>query len=105
MRSAGLYTRALSRALDKKRVPSSGHLLGKLAASAAFALAATALLGTAAAQDAPTVQSLREKARAAIASGDTAGACQLFEQAHQAALTSKGDVTADAVLFEVAECH
>lgn len=55
---------------------------------------------------APTASELRDKGRAALASGDVAGACLLFEQSYQAA--TKPDAAgppADEILFDLAECH
>lgn len=54
----------------------------------------------------PTAAELREKGRAALASGDVAGACLLFEQSYQAASRPGAtDPPADEVLFDLAECH
>ncbi|MBK8251579.1 MAG: hypothetical protein IPK82_02795 [Polyangiaceae bacterium] len=55
---------------------------------------------------APTAAELRDKGRAALAAGDVAGACILFEQSYQAA--SKPGAAGpppDEVLFDLAECH
>lgn len=56
---------------------------------------------------APTATELRDKGRAALASGDTAGACLLFEQSYQAAAKpgATNAPAADEVLFDLAECH
>jgi hypothetical protein len=51
-----------------------------------------------------SAQALRDKARAALSSGDTAGACVLFEQAYGAA-KSAGGSAADEALFDLADCH
>lgn len=58
-------------------------------------------------QPAPTATELRDKGRAALASGDTAGACLLFEQSYQAAAKpgATNAPAADEVLFDLAECH
>jgi len=48
---------------------------------------------------------LRDKARAALSSGDTAGACQLFEQSYQASKAAGSTVSPDEVLFDLADCH
>lgn len=54
----------------------------------------------------PTAAELRDKGRAALASGDVAGACLLFEQSYQAAVKPGGSgPPADDVLFDLAECH
>lgn len=55
----------------------------------------------------PTAAELRDKGRAALAAGDTAGACLLFEQSFQAASKpgASGPPAADEVLFDLAECH
>jgi tetratricopeptide (TPR) repeat protein len=74
-----------------------------LPAALAALLAAYAL--PAAAQDAASAQDLRDKARAALASGDTAGACVLFEQSYQAAKAAGSAVTPDEALFDLADCH
>src|SRR5437867_682815 len=62
------------------------------------------------AQEASSASEFRDKGRAAMASGDTAGACLLYEQAYQAAVkeTAAGTPGApppDEVLFDVASCH
>jgi hypothetical protein len=99
---------------QSKRVPFVGALLASLGA---FALCTTALTTPAAAQQDPQpvgggsspgaqgAQALREKARASLTSGDTAGACQLFEQSYQASKTPGSGVPSDEVLFDLADCH
>jgi hypothetical protein len=72
------------------------------AASLASIMACSAL---ALAQDAPSAADLRDKARAALAGGDTAAACLLFEQGFQAARTAGSAVTPDDALFDLADCH
>src|SRR5262249_28908357 len=72
---------------------------------APLALALLTAAGAASAQDAPSAQALRDKARASLSSGDTAGACTLFEQSYQAAKGAPGAVSPDEVLFELADCH
>ncbi len=57
----------------------------------------------------PTSASLREQGRVALAAGDVAGACLLFEQGYQAATREKA-ASADApspddALFDLADCH
>lgn len=74
-----------------------------IASSAAISLIAAA--SVAAAQDAPSAQDLRDKARAALTSGDTAGACVLFEQSLSAAKAAGSAVTPDDALFDLADCH
>src|SRR5690349_12769907 len=55
---------------------------------------------------APTAAELRDKGRAALAAGDVAGACLLFEQSFQAASKpGAAGPPADEVLFDLAECH
>ena len=55
---------------------------------------------------APTATELRDKGRAALSSGDVAGACLLFEQSYQAAAKpGSGGPPADEVLFDLADCH
>jgi hypothetical protein len=85
-----------------------------LASCAAFATLILALAPEVLAQGAPTAAELRERAQAALASGDVAGACQLFEQSHQAAVqaATAGPTGApgagpapDDVLFDLASCH
>jgi hypothetical protein len=80
----------------KKRAPLAGALL-------ALTLSTTAL--TASGQEAAGAQALREKARAALAAGDTAGACTLFEQSWQSSKAAGSGVPADEVLFDLADCH
>lgn len=54
----------------------------------------------------PTAAELRDKGRTALASGDVAGACLLFEQSFQAASKpGAAGPPADEVLFDLAECH
>ena len=55
---------------------------------------------------APTAAELREKGRTALAGGDVAGACLLFEQSYQAAAKpgSSGPAAED-ILFDLAQCH
>ncbi|MEZ4300693.1 MAG: hypothetical protein R3B70_37505 [Polyangiaceae bacterium] len=54
----------------------------------------------------PTAAELREKGRTALASGDVAGACLLFEQSYQAASQPGAEgPPADDILFDLAECH
>src|SRR5947207_38670 len=55
----------------------------------------------------PTAVEYRDKARAALANGDVAGACSLFEQSYQAALhaTPTAPVAPDEALFDLADCH
>ena len=62
------------------------------------------------AQDAESSSALRDKARTALAAGQTAEACVLFEQSHKAAQREQTAGTAgapapDEVLFELAQCH
>lgn len=67
-----------------------------------------ALLVTAAALPALAQESakdLRDKARAALGAGDTAGACVLFEQSYQAAKAAGSTVSPDEALFDLADCH
>jgi hypothetical protein len=72
----------------------------------ALALALGSTARRAAAEDTPPAQALRDKARTALATGDTGGACQLFEQSYQfARVGGGGGVAADDVLFELADCH
>jgi hypothetical protein len=55
---------------------------------------------------APTAAELRDKGRAALAGGDVAGACLLFEQSYQAAAKpGASGPPADEVLFDLADCH
>ena len=55
---------------------------------------------------APTAAELREKGRTALAGGDVAGACLLFEQSYQAAAKpGAAGPPADEVLFDLAACH
>jgi hypothetical protein len=84
-----------------------GRPLAALAALASLALSAPAT-----AQDQPKPEvapaaaaGLRDKARAALAAGDTAGACQLFEHSYQAAKAPGATLPPDEVLFELADCH
>jgi tetratricopeptide (TPR) repeat protein len=74
-------------------------------AGALFALALSTTALTAAAQEPAGAQVLRDKARAAFAAGDTAGACQLFEQSYQASRAPGSTVSADEALFDLADCH
>ncbi len=54
----------------------------------------------------PTAAELRDKGRTALAAGDVAGACLLFEQSFQAASKpGAAGPPADEVLFDLAECH
>ena len=59
----------------------------------------------AAAQDAPSAQALRDKAKAALGTGDTAGACLLFEQSWRGRQSAGRRRPRDDVLFELADCH
>ena len=54
---------------------------------------------------APSADALRDKARAALTAGDTAGACVLFEQSHQASKAAGSAVAPDEALFDLADCH
>ncbi|MFT3776155.1 MAG: hypothetical protein QM820_63235 [Minicystis sp.] len=74
-----------------------------LSAFVAATLLAAAL--PASAQEAASAQDLRDKARAALSSGDTAGACVLFEQSYQAAKAAGSTVAPDDALFDLADCH
>lgn len=60
----------------------------------------------AAAQPAPSSAELADKARAALASGDTSGACKLFEEslATRASEGATGPSASD-IRFELAACH
>lgn len=70
------------------------------------ALLLTALALSAQAQDTPSAQELRDKARSTLGDGDVAGACVLFESAYQAAKAAPtGPVTPDDALFDLADCH
>src|SRR5262249_45123062 len=51
---------------------------------------------------APNAQELRDKARAALSSGDVAGACVLFEQTYEASKTAGSGVSTDDALFDLA---
>jgi hypothetical protein len=73
-------------------------------ASLAAVLLSSAVALPALAEDV-TAQALREKARAALTAGDTAGACVLFEQTYQAARAPGSAVAPDDALFELADCH
>ena len=78
--------------------------------SAAFATLLYCLAPEALAQTTPTAAELREKAKATLASGDTAGACALFEQSHKAAVDAAAagqtrGPAPDDVLFDLASCH
>jgi hypothetical protein len=53
----------------------------------------------------PSAPETREKARAAMAAGDVAGACVSFEASYQQAKSPGSGVTPDEVLFELAACH
>jgi hypothetical protein len=77
------------------------------AVSSAIALLLVGVAATAFGQDAPSAAELRDKAKTTLASGDVAGACQLFEQSYQAATKpgATGGPTADEVLFDLADCH
>jgi hypothetical protein len=85
--------------------------LKRIASLAALALGTLGLLcfaAPAAAQDASSAQALRDKAKAALGAGDTAGACLLFEQslaAAKAPVTDAKPPPVDDVLFELADCH
>ena len=68
-------------------------------------LTALLLSSAAFAQDPPSAAGLRDKARAALTSGDTAGACVLFEQSYQAAKAAGSAVSPDEALFDLADCH
>ncbi len=61
----------------------------------------------ASAQESQGAAELRDKARAALSSGDVPGACALFEQSYQAAVkAAPGTAPApDEVLFDLADCH
>jgi hypothetical protein len=59
---------------------------------------------------APSAVELRDKAQAALAAGDVAGACQLLEQSHKAAADAAaagqaGGPAPDDILFDLASCH
>lgn len=78
--------------------------------TAAFALTLSFAFGsTAFAQDVPAGSAERDKARAALAAGNTDEACLAFEQGHKAAVeaTSAGraSVPPDEILFDLAQCH
>ncbi|MEJ7735324.1 MAG: hypothetical protein WKG00_39835 [Polyangiaceae bacterium] len=76
--------------------------------TAAFVLTLT-LASTALAQDVPAGSVERDKARTALAAGNTDEACLAFEQGHKAAVeaTSAGraSVPPDEILFDLAQCH
>jgi len=82
-----------------------------VATGAAIAALLFTLVGSASAQDAPppSAADFRDKARAALTSGDVAGACLLFEQSFQAATKAApggaASLPADEVLFDLADCH
>jgi len=86
------------------------RLRAPLASSLALipALALASSVAVAQPATAPTSSELFEKARAALGSGDTPGACSLFEQRRAARVTegaaSTGPTTAD-IQFELAACH
>lgn len=64
--------------------------------------------GAAAQPAAPSSSELLEKARAALASGDTAGACKLFEESRSARAAEAAGTTGPAssdIQFELASCH
>jgi hypothetical protein len=66
---------------------------------------AVLLSATAFAQEPPSAAGLRDKARAALTAGDTAGACVLFEQSYQASKAAGSAVSPDEALFDLADCH
>lgn len=80
-----------------------------LASCAALAALLLTLAPEALAQGAPTAAELREKAQAALTSGDVASACQLFEESHKAAVQAASlgqpGPAPDDVLFDLAACH
>ena len=73
------------------------------ASLAALLLSAAAL--PASAQESASAQDLRDKAQAALKSGDIAGACGLLEQSYQASKAAGSAVAPDDALFELADCH
>jgi hypothetical protein len=78
--------------------------------SAAFATLLFCLAPEALGQAPPTAAELRGKAQAALAAGDVAGACGLFEQSHKAATDAAaagqtGGPAPDDLLFDLASCH
>src|SRR6185503_8582824 len=84
---------------------STTRRLLEAAACAVFLLTASAAL----AQEPPAGAAERDKARAALGSGDVAGACLLFEQSHKAAVeaaaSNRPAVPPDEILFDLADCH
>src|SRR5688572_6157420 len=87
------------------------HLRAPVGTALAFIPALLCLAAPALAQPAPappTSAELLEKARAALAAGNTASACRLFEDSHAArtgeAAGTPGPTTGE-ILFEVAACH
>jgi hypothetical protein len=75
------------------------------ASLAALLLSAAAFVTLPARADEPSAADLRDKARAALTSGDTAGACVLFEQSYNAAKAAGSAVTPDDALYDLADCH
>ena len=77
--------------------------------AAAAASAVLLFTGAVLAQEPPAGAAERDKARAALASGDVAGACGLFEQSHKAAVEAaaagRPAVPPDEILFDLADCH
>ncbi|MEO7331698.1 MAG: hypothetical protein ABI193_24195, partial [Minicystis sp.] len=53
----------------------------------------------------PSAADLRDKAKIQLSSGDTAGACLLFEQSYQASRAAGSTVSEDDALFDLASCH
>lgn len=85
---------------------------GSLVSWLAFVLAAggaasatLALAPAAHAQDAPNAAELRDKAKKALAGGDVAGACLLFEQSAAASKAAGSTVSPEDALFDLADCH
>jgi hypothetical protein len=76
-----------------------------LAASLAALICGASFALPALADDVPTAQDLRDKARASFQSGDVAGACVLFEQSYQASKAPGSGVSPDDALFDLASCH
>jgi hypothetical protein len=69
------------------------------------ALAALLLASSSALAEDLKADALRDKAKAALAAGDTAGACILFEQSYQASRAPGSAVAPDDALFDLADCH